>query len=167
MGLCVDSVAVLDIEGKHTGNSQHVMHNICSEVPEIKGVVTSPEDIIDVKEQMEPEDEESRKSESRGTPTQFSDILGENDRVQIAPWVVGSNDADADVQPGQEQTEKDEAKVQAILSLLLTASIISSSTAGWSKNLRTGRMWPLRHSFPTPALNPDLAVELISCISFF
>lgn len=127
--LCVDSVAVFDIEGKHIGNTQHVMHNICSEVPEIKGVVR------DVKEQMEPEDKESRKSESRGTPTQFSDILGENDRVQIAPWVEGSNDAD--IQPGPEQAEKEEAKVQAILSLLLTASVTSSSTAGWSTNLRT------------------------------
>ncbi|XP_075891031.1 sorting nexin-11 [Nelusetta ayraudi] len=93
--LCVDSVAVLDAEGNHAENSQHALQDVCSEVPENQGVVSSPEDIRDVEEQMEPEDEERMKSESRETPA--------HDHVQIAPRVEGSSDTD--VQPGQEQAE--------------------------------------------------------------
>lgn len=101
--LCVDSEAVLDVEGNRAGNSQHVLQDVCSEVPENQGAVSSAEDFRDVEEQIEPEDDEHMKSESRETPAQSSDILGENEQIQIAPRVEGSSDTD--VQPGQERAE--------------------------------------------------------------
>lgn len=103
--LCVDTAAVLDVEGSHAGNSEHVPEDVCPELPENQHceLDSSPQDIRDMVEQVQAEEEESMKLESRETPAQFSQILGENDQVQMAPHVESS---DSDAQLGDEQVEQ-------------------------------------------------------------
>lgn len=89
------------VEVNHAVNSQHVVEEVCCEVAQNQGLVSSSEDIRDEEKQSEPEDEESMKSKSGETPAHGSVVLGENDNVEIALRVEGCCDDD-DVQPEQE-----------------------------------------------------------------
>lgn len=89
------------VEVNHAGNA---VEDVCCEVAENEGLVSSPEDIGDEEKQSETEDEESMEAKSRETPAQGSVFLEDNDNVEIAPRLEGRYDTD--VQLGQEQAQQ-------------------------------------------------------------